>query len=95
VLKPCGHDIRKDAASGVEHVRAQASAPHVDETIHPLVEHLKQKRSRATRGRRHDSPQGDGTQRPLGLPAVEDTRRQLAVARRLEAIYEQDFRRWS
>ena len=36
-------------------------------------------------------PQGEGTQRPLGIPAVEDKLLQLAVARLLEAIYEQDF----
>jgi RNA-directed DNA polymerase len=92
-LKQCWRDSRKDAASRVDHVSAQAYEQHVDEHIHHLVERLQQKRYRATLGRRHDSPTGDGTPRPLGIPAVEDKRRQLAVARLLEAIYEQDFRR--
>jgi len=92
-LQQCWRDIRKDAAAGVDHVGAQADEQHVDEHIHHLVERLQQKRDRATRGRRHDSPTGDGTPRPLGSPAVADTRRQLAVARLLEAIEAPDFRR--
>jgi RNA-directed DNA polymerase len=92
-LKQCWCDIRKDAASGVDQVSAQAYEPPLDENIHRLVECLKQKRYRAKLVRRHDIPKGDGTQRPLGIPAVEDKLLQLAVARLLEAIYEQDCRR--
>jgi RNA-directed DNA polymerase len=94
-LKQCWRDIRKDAAAGVDHVSAQAYEQHLDENIHHLVERLKQKRYRAKLVRRHYIPKGDGTQRPLGIPAVEDKLLQLAVARLLEAIYEQDFLRCS
>jgi RNA-directed DNA polymerase len=94
-LKQCWRDIRKDAAAGVDQVSAQAYEQHLDENIHCLVERLQQKRYRAKLVRRHDIPKGDGTQRPLGIPAVEDKLLQLAVARRLEAIYEQDFLRCS
>jgi group II intron reverse transcriptase/maturase len=94
-LKQCGRAIRKDAASGVDHVSAQAYEQHLDENIHRLVERLKQKRYRATLVRRHSMPKGDGTQRPLGIPAVEDKLLQLAGARLLEAIYEQDVLRCS
>jgi hypothetical protein len=93
VLQQGWRDSRKDAASGVDQVSAQAYAPHLDEHIPRLVERLQQQRDRATRVSRHDRPQGDGPQRPLGIPAVEDTRRHLAVARLLEAIDAQDFRR--
>ena len=51
------------------------------------------KRDRATRVTRQYIPQGNGHERPLGIPAVEDKRRQRAVAGLLEAIDEQDFRR--
>jgi retron-type reverse transcriptase len=40
-------------------------------------------------------PTGDGTPRPLGIPAGEDKLLQLAGARLLEAIDEQDFLRGS
>ena len=95
VLKQCWRDLRKDAASGVDHVSAQEYEQHLDANIHGLVERLKQKRYRATLVRRHSIPTGDGTQRPRGIPAVEDKLQQLAVARLLEAIDEQDFLRCS
>jgi RNA-directed DNA polymerase len=94
-LKQCWRDIRKDAAAGVDQVSAQAYEQHLEENLHRLVERLKQKRYRAKLVRRHYIPKGDGTQRPLGIPAVEDKLLQLAVARLLEAIYEQDFLRCS
>jgi len=92
-LKQCWRDIRKEAAAGVAQVSAQEYEQHLDEHIHGLVERLKQTRSRATLVRRHSSPKGDGTPRPVGMPAVEEKLLQLAVARLLEAIYEQDFLR--
>jgi RNA-directed DNA polymerase len=91
--KQCWRDIRKDAAAGVDQVSAQAYEQHLDEHLHRLVERLQQKRYRAKLGRRHDMPTGDGPQRPLGIPAVEDKLLQRAVARLRDAIYEQDFRR--
>jgi RNA-directed DNA polymerase len=94
-LKQCWRDIRKDAATGVDQVSAQADEQHLDANIHGLVERLKQKRYRAKLVRRHYIPKEDGAQRPLGIPAVEDKLLQLAVARLLEAIYEQDFLRCS
>jgi RNA-directed DNA polymerase len=95
VLKQCWRDIRKEAAAGVDQGSAQAYEQPLDEHLHRLVERLKQKRYRAKLVRRHDSPKRDGPQRPLGIPAVEDKLLQLAVARLLEAIYEQDFLRCS
>jgi RNA-directed DNA polymerase len=92
-LQPCWQDIRTDAAVGVDDVSAQAYEQHWDATIHHLVERLKQQRYRVKLVRRHDSPTGAGTPRPLGIPAGEDKLLQLAVARRLEAIDEPDFRR--
>jgi retron-type reverse transcriptase len=88
-------DIRQDAAAGVDQVSAQAYEQHLDANIHHLVERLKPKRSRAQLVRRQYMPQGAGTQRPLGIPAVEDTRLQRAVARRLEALDAQAFLRGS
>jgi RNA-directed DNA polymerase len=86
-------DIRKDAAYGVEGVSAQADEQDLDEHISDLVERLKRKSSRAKRVRRHDIPQRDGQVRPVGIPAVADKLRQLAVRRLLTAIDEQEFRR--
>ncbi len=74
---------------------AQADAPPRDANLPRLVARLQQQRDRAKLGRRPDSPNGDGTPRPRGIPAVEAKRRQLAVARLLDAIAEPDFLRGS
>jgi RNA-directed DNA polymerase len=95
VLKECWRDIRKEAASGVDRLSAPDSERHLDEHIHNLVERLKWKQYRAKLVRRQDLPKGDGKRRPLGIPAVEEKRRQLAVTRILPAIYEQGFLRCS
>jgi retron-type reverse transcriptase len=55
------------------------------------VERVKTQCSRVTLVRRHSIPQGNGARRPLGIPATEDTLLHTAVARILEAIYEQDL----
>ena len=94
-LRECWSDIRKDAASGVDHVSAEAYEQHLEENIHNLVERLMGKRYRAKLVKRHYISKGNGQRRPLGIPAVEDKLLQRAVARILEAIYEQDFLRCS
>jgi len=94
-LQQCGRAIRQDAASGVDQGSAQAYEQHRDAHRHGLVERLKQKRSRATRVRRHARPPGEGPPRPLGIPAGEDTLLHRAGARLLEALDAPDFWRWS
>lgn len=92
MLRDSWQYVRKDAAVGVDRVRAQEYEQKLDENIHRLVEDLKQKRYRAKLVRRQYIPKADGKKlRPLGIPATEDKLLQVAVKRILEAIYEQDF----
>jgi group II intron reverse transcriptase/maturase len=83
--------LRKDAALGVDRISAAEYEANLAENIKQLVEQLKRKSYRAKLVRRHYIPKGNGGVRPLGIPATEDKRLQLAVKRLLEAIYEQDF----
>jgi group II intron reverse transcriptase/maturase len=83
--------IRKDSAPGVDGVDYREYATDLEANIHDLVERLKRKRYRAKLVKRRYIPKPNGKLRPLGIPATEDKLLQMAVARILSAIYEEDF----
>ena len=64
---------------------------HLDTNIKQLVERLKRGDYRSRLIRRVYIPKGNGKERPLGIPVVEDRLLQGAVRLLLEAIYEADF----
>ena len=72
-------------------VTAAEYAQDLHANIQALAERLKTKRYRAQRVRRVYIPKDNGTERPLGIPALEDKLVQLACTKLLAAIYEQDF----
>ena len=87
----CWHDLHKEAASGVDNVTAEAYAANLQANIEALAQRLKAKRYRAKLVRRCYMPKENGKERPRGLPALEDKLVQLACAKLLTAIYEQDL----
>jgi RNA-directed DNA polymerase len=91
-LRACWRDLHKQAASGVDGRTAQAYAANLQANITALVPRLKTHRYRANLVRRCYIPKENGSARPLGIPALEDNLGQLAGAKLLMAIYEQDFR---
>ena len=60
----CWRDLNKEAARGVDHVPAEASAATVQATSAALVQRLNAQRDRATRVRRGDMPKATGKDRP-------------------------------
>ncbi|MFA6808947.1 MAG: reverse transcriptase domain-containing protein [Eubacteriales bacterium] len=84
-------DINKKAAAGVDKVTAKEFAQNLDQNLGELLISLKQKKYKAKLVRRTNIPKGGGKTRPLGIPTIKDKILQRAVARILEAIYEQDF----
>lgn len=91
LLLHCWRDINKNAASGVDEVTAQDYEQELESNIQTLVERLRAKRYRTKLVRRCYIPKENGGERPLGIPALEDKLVQLACAKVLNAIYEQDF----
>jgi len=91
LLRTCWDDLNKAAASGVDHVTAEDYAANLQANIEALAQRLKAQRYRATLVRRCYMPKANGKERPLGIPALEDKLVQLACAKLLTAIYEQDF----
>lgn len=87
----CWRFLRKDAAPGVDKVDYKEYEANLVSNVHDLVERLKRKAYHAKLVRRQYIPKLNGKLRPLGIPATEDKLLQVAVAKILESIYEQDF----
>jgi retron-type reverse transcriptase len=87
----CWPGLRKAAASGVDRVTAAQDGQQGTTNVRDLVERLKRGAYRAKFVLRRWRPKGEGPYRPLGLPALEDTLGQMAVARILSAIFAADF----
>jgi len=82
---------RKDGATGIDGVTAQAYEANLEANLTELLGRIKSGRYRAPPVRRSYIPKADGTQRPLGIPSFEDKVAQRAIVMVLEAVYEQDF----
>jgi len=91
VLRLCFWRLRKDAASGVDGVTFQEYERNLESNLADLAGRLKRKAYRARLVRRKYIPKGNGKQRPLGIPVLEDKLLQIAVTQILLAIYEMDF----
>ena len=91
MLLDCWGDLNQAAASGVDQVSAAEYAKDLHANVAALVEKLKRKRYRAKLVRRSYIPKENGKKRPLGILVIEDKLVQLACAKLLGAIYEQDF----
>lgn len=82
---------RKDGAVGVDGQTATMYEKQLDENLSSLLDRFKSGRYRAPPVRRVYIPKGDGGQRPLGIPTLEDKVLQRAVLMVLEPVYEQAF----
>jgi RNA-directed DNA polymerase len=91
LLRACWQDLNQDAASGVDGVTAAHYQENLEVNIQDLVRRLKPGGYRAQLVRRCYIPKDNGKERPLGIPALDDKLVQLACAKVLNAIYEQDF----
>lgn len=91
LLHEAWRNLNKRGAPGVDKVTIAQYEENLDENIKRLVERLRQDEYRSRLIRRKYIPKGNGKERPLGIPVVEDRLLQGAARLLLEAIYEQDF----
>lgn len=82
---------RKDGATGIDGVTADEYAENLDEKLGVLEDRVKAFQWRAPPVRRAYIPKADGSERPLGVPTIEDKVLQRAFVMLLEPIYEHDF----
>ena len=90
-LAACYHRLGRDRASGVDGVTWKEYGERLDENLRDLVARMKAKRYRPLPSKRVYIPKDEHSQRPLGLPALEDKIVQKGIAEILAAIYEADF----
>ena len=83
--------LNQRGAPGVDKVTMAEYGKNLSENIRQLVERLKRNEYRSRLIRRRYIPKGNGKERPLGIPVVEDRLLQAAARLLLEAIYEMDF----
>ena len=83
--------LNKSASSGIDRVSAKQYEVNLESNVKELVSALTRKGYRAKLIKRKYIPKSNGKLRPLGIPVTEDKLLQTAVARILNAIYEQDF----
>ncbi len=91
LLHEAWRNLNKRGAPGVDQVTIAQYGENLGENIKRLVERLKRDEYRSRLIRRKYIPKGNGKERPLGIPVVEDRLLQGAVRLLLEAIYEPDF----
>lgn len=85
------HQLRKDAAAGIDKMTVEEYERNLRERITDLHRRLVTREYRAQPARRVWIPKGDGGQRPLAILVLEDKIVQRAAAMILEAIYEPHF----
>jgi len=91
LLRESYFDLRREAAPGIDGETWRHYGGNLDEHLRDLSCRLKRGAYRARPVRRAYVPKGDGRERPIGLPVLEDKIVQRAVTEVLNAIYEQDF----
>ncbi len=90
-LREAWRRTRKDGAPGIDGLTAEDYEANLQGNLEDLLERIKSGRYQAPPVRRTYIPKADGTQRPLGIPTLEDKVAQRAIAMVLEEVYEQDF----
>ncbi len=92
LLRGCFHQLRKDAAAGIDKMTKELYAGNLESNLGDLVDRLERMAYIPQAVRRKYIPKpGSAKGRPLGIPCFEDKLVQAGLVRILESIYEHDF----
>jgi group II intron reverse transcriptase/maturase len=91
MLRTAFHELKADAAPGVDGLTWEDYEAGLDGNIEGLHARVHRGAYRAQPARRVYIPKPDGKQRPLAIAALEDKIVQRAVVEVLNAIYEEEF----
>jgi group II intron reverse transcriptase/maturase len=90
-LKRVYNRQRRKASAGIDGVTVEAYGENLEVNLKGLCDRVHSGSYRPHPVRRVYVPKSDGTQRPIGMPTLEDKIVQGAVSEVLSAIYEVDF----
>ena len=92
ILIQCHHEMKIKKAPGIDEVTKVEYEANLEENIEELVASMKRQSYKPQPAKRVYIPKpGSNNKRPLGIPTYEDKLIQAALAKILNAIYEQDF----
>lgn len=92
MIKACHNQMDKKKAVGIDGTTKEEYEANLEENIKDLIARMKRQAYKPQSVKRVYIPKtGTDKKRPLGLPAYEDKLVQTAVAKILNAIYEQEF----
>ncbi len=90
-LREAYYGLKRSSAPGIDAMAWRDYGKDLEANLRDLSDRLKRGGYRAKPVRRVYIPKGDGRQRPIGIPVLEDKIVQRAVVEVLNAIYEVDF----
>lgn len=92
MVKTCHKQMDKKKAVGIDGITKDGYELDLDRNISDLISRMKRQAYKPQSVKRVYIPKpGTDKKRPLGLPSYEDKLVQLALAKILNAVYEQDF----
>lgn len=84
--------LKRYAAPGVDNQTWQEYGENLEDNLRTLSDRLQRGAYRAKPVKRVYIPKGDGRDRPIGIPVLEDKIVQRATVSVLQAVYEEDFK---
>ena len=90
-LREAYFNLERNSAAGVDGETWQQYGQRLEENLHDLSARLQRGAYRAKPVRRVYIPKGDGRERPIGVPTLEDKIVQRSAAEVIGAVFEQDF----